>query len=70
MTEDLMPCPFCGAGSYDISESRLPPKMSGPGALISVTIRHWCDHKNGVRRTISVTGRDREDAREQWNTRA
>lgn len=46
MPEQSIPiCPFCGGGETRIDESHLSPTMKGPGALIAVTIRHWCNRK-------------------------
>lgn len=72
-TDDLAPCPFCGAGEHRITVSRLnnAPRMDGKlSAIISVTIRHWC-RADGLRRRmiVEVVGRDREDAVAQWTAR-
>lgn len=73
-TDDLLRCPFCGAGEYRIDVSRLNnmPRMDGKvSAIISVTIYHWCRAGEGRRRMmVQVVGRDREDAVAQWNARA
>jgi hypothetical protein len=67
----LKPCPFCGGGTTDIKENRLPPKMNGPGSIISVEIRHWCPQTPGcIGGHISVRGRDMESAVNAWNRRA
>lgn len=70
--EKLEPCPFCGGTDVRFDESRLSPTMKGPGALISVTLRHWCPKLEGQPHGLSVTkrGRDHESARAAWNTRA
>ena len=72
MTEALMPCPFCGGTDVRFDERRLSPTMKGPGALISVTLRHWCPTPEGQPHGLSVTkhGRDHESARAAWNARA
>jgi len=69
--DGLLPCPFCGSGETEIRETRLPPTMKGPGAIVSVRLQHWCDRPDGVVATgISFTGRERSNAIEQWNRRA
>lgn len=69
-TDDLLLCPFCGAGETHISEQHLSPSMKGPGALISVTIRHWCPREPGcVGNLREVRGRDHVSALAQWNKR-
>jgi hypothetical protein len=77
MTDDevlaaLLPCPFCGGGGTDVRVTRLSPRMEGPGALIGVTIQHWCQGRNKAaqRTTTQAHGRDHADAIEAWNTRA
>ena len=66
----LLPCPFCGGGELRIDEQRLSPTMKGPGALISVAVRHWCDKRPGVVNVhIEFRGRDLSSAAAQWNNR-
>jgi len=69
---DLLPCPFCGAGDTRISASYLPPRMEGPGAVISVTIRHWCENRQAGANVANrmVTARDRAPAVAEWNRRS
>jgi hypothetical protein len=69
---ELEPCPFCSAGNTDIQERRLPPSMQGPGAIISVTVRHWCPVPPGQPSGLHVSmhGRDRESAIAAWNRRS
>jgi hypothetical protein len=69
---DLKPCPFCGAGETQVHESHMPPRMSGPGDLISVEVRHWCGPMPGVlsRSNVVMAGRDHESAMAAWNRRA
>ena len=62
--DDLKPCRYCGAGETRIEQRNLPPKMSGPGAIISVTILHFC---KDARRTIKVVGSDKPHAVSIWN---
>ena len=72
----LSPCPFCGddGQSFEttcVIERRHSPYMSGPGALINVSIAHWCPRIDGGAHTNSrkVTGRDHETALKEWNRR-
>jgi hypothetical protein len=46
--------------------------MEGPGALIGVTIQHWCQgrDKPAQRCTVQAHGRDHADAIEAWNKRS
>lgn len=71
MTDDLLPCPFCGAGETVYREERLPPRMDGKQpSLISATVQHWCGVKPGVVASgIQFRGRTREDAVAAWNRR-
>ena len=70
---DLKPCPFCGGGTFDVSEHRLAPTMKGPGAVVSVQLLHWCD-KNTVSDGIVASivefrGRDENAVFAAWNRR-
>jgi hypothetical protein len=67
----LLPCPFCGAGETRTDETHLPPRMSGPGALVSVEIRHWCAPMEGMlsRSSVAFAGRDHAAAAAAWNRR-
>jgi hypothetical protein len=70
----LLPCPMCGAGETRVDEKYLPPKMSGPGALISVAIHHWCnDLSTAIPGVIAehreVRGRDHASAEAAYNRR-
>jgi hypothetical protein len=76
MTTDRKPlqlqaCPFCGAGETQVRENCHPPTMRGPGALISVTIQHWCDKSEGMLSgsCIKISGRDYTAAETAWNRR-
>jgi len=70
MSEEVFrPCPFCG-GQPELSETHLPPRMSGPGALVSVTVRHWCGPLPGIVAShIEFRGRDTISATAAWNRR-
>lgn len=68
---DLLSCPFCDGGETQIEETRTQPTMSGKSSVIGVYIIHWCSGltKGAQRITISVHGRNRDDAIEAWNRR-
>jgi len=67
---ELKARPLCGAGETHTDERHLPPRMSGPGALISVSIKHWCAKRPGVVQAfIEIRGRDHTSAIDAWNTR-
>ncbi len=69
--DNIKSCPFCNAGETTIEAKHMPPRMSGPGELISVSIRHWCIKRPGtVQAFIEVRGRDEASAINQWNCRA
>lgn len=69
--EELLPCPFCGAGETRFHENHFDPTPSGrEREPISVEVRHWCEPMAGVVRThIVQVGRDRESAIAAWNRR-
>lgn len=67
---NLLLCPFCGGGETLMSEQHLSPTMRGPGALVSVTIRHWCERMPGiVGGGLEFRGRDHDSAISAWNRR-
>jgi len=71
MTEELKPCPFCGAGETQIREARGTWTGKGYGAPVSVSVLHWCPPIAGQpSRPIERIGKDREAAIKAWNTRA
>ena len=72
LLDELKPCPFCGGGETHIRPRHMPPRMSGPGELISIDIIHWCPRLEGQLSRTSVTfaGREWEPARDAWNRRA
>lgn len=67
----LKPCPFCGAGTTEITPNGrmwTGIKYSEPS---SVSVRHWCDSVPGQpSRMLERVGRDEASAIEAWNTRA
>lgn len=71
MSQELKPCPFCGAGKTDIHfNGRMwtGQRLSEP---ISVSIRHWCEDVPGQpHRMIERVGRDEVSAIAAWNSRA
>jgi hypothetical protein len=68
----LLPCPFCGGGETLWDETHMPPRMNGPGALVSVEVRHWCAPLPGLlsRSSVVFAGRDHASAAAAWNRRA
>ncbi len=71
MSEELKPCPFCGAGAFDIREHRHAPTMDGrPRDPISVELLHWCQASPGViAAVIHFRARDRASVVAAWNRR-
>lgn len=70
--DELNPCPFCGGGEYRLEPRFLPPRMDGkPSALISFTIRHWCEGvvPGVITASRVVTAREEAPAIEEWNRR-
>lgn len=68
MTEELLPCPFCGSGETRFDENNHWTGMKS--VLTSVEIIHWCPSEHVInRRTIVVKGKTREQAIELWNRR-
>lgn len=68
----LLPCPFCGGGSFDVrlyGRSWTGQRWSAP---TSVSIRHWCPHVDGQPSPVMIErmGRDMESAIAAWNVRA
>lgn len=71
MTEELRPCPFCGAGTTNITENGRVWTGMRWGDPSSVSVRHWCDPEPGQpSRMIERVGRDDASARAAWNRRA
>ena len=71
MSDELKPCPFCGAGITSIKENGkiwLGMRYSEPA---SISINHWCDNIEGQpSRMIERIGRDLDSAIAAWNMRA
>lgn len=67
----LLPCPFCGAGTTEITENGkvwTGQKYSEP---TSVSVRHWCERIDGQpNRMLERIGRDTESAIAAWNMRS
>lgn len=74
MSEELKPCPFCGAGETRVEENRLrraPTMGGGESPIVSVEIHHWCPPVEGQprRNYIIKVGRDHQGAIAAWNRR-
>lgn len=68
---ELLPCPFCGAGTTEIQENGRPWLGTRWGDPVSVSVRHWCEPVDGQpSRMIERVGRDRAAAIDAWNRRA
>ena len=72
---DLKPCPFCGGGTFDVTEVPLNkmPSMDGrPSSIVSASVRHWCPRQDGQPGGLNVSmhGRDRTSAIAAWNRRS
>ena len=65
----LVPCIVCGQTPTHLDAARMAPKMSGPGSVVSATIRHWCGdpgrYMGGL--AMSLTNRDAKTAADSWN---
>lgn len=68
---ELLPCPFCGAGTTQIRENGkvwLGMRYSEPS---SVSVQHWCESISGQpSRMLERVGKDMESALAAWNMRA
>lgn len=71
MSEFLLVCPFCGAGTSEIVENGKVWTGTRYGEPSSVSVRHWCVPVQGQpSRMIERVGKDRESAIKAWNMRA
>ena len=71
MTDELKPCPFCGAGTTQIKVQQGTWTGMRWGEPISVSVFHWCDPVPGQpSRGIERIGRDEASAVAAWNMRA
>jgi hypothetical protein len=67
----LLPCPFCGEGTYEIAENGKIWTGQGYGKPISVSVRHWCEPIQGQpSRMLERVGKDEASAVAAWNMRA
>lgn len=67
-TDDLLPCPFCGAGTTIVQPNNYWTGMSSQ--VISVEIRHWCEKPTGIQGSgITMRAKTEEEARAKWNNR-
>jgi hypothetical protein len=68
--KELLPCPFCGAGVFDIRLNGRVWTGSKYTEPTAVEIMHWCEEVKGQpSRPISRIGRDLESAVRMWNMR-
>lgn len=67
--DQLLPCPFCGGGTYEIRENGKVWSGMSYTEPISVSILHWCKEMPGPSRMIERIGRDLAQATERWNVR-
>lgn len=69
--DELDPCPFCGAGTFEIrpnGQMWTGQKLSDP---VSVSVLHWCAPVTGQpARVIERVGKDEDSAIAAWNQRA
>jgi hypothetical protein len=69
MSDELMPCLYCGAGETHVQERRLSPTMEGPGALVSVVIYHHCEPLKAHTAMREIRARDHTSAVAEYNRR-
>lgn len=71
MSEELKPCPFCGAGTTTIKENGKMWTGMRYSEPVSVSVQHWCEPEPGQpSRMLERIGRDKASAVTAWNTRA
>lgn len=67
--DELLPCPFCGAGETRFHEVGHWTGMQS--VVIAVRIKHWCPRADGQPQSnFEIAGKTREDAIAHWNKRA
>jgi len=67
----LLLCPFCKTGVVQLHENWPTPTMGGGNkSPVSVDIVHHCSPNGLPRLRINITGRDKQEAIDKWNTRA
>ena len=65
---ELLPCPFCGAGTTQFREQKHWTGMAS--VVLSVSVYHWCEPVEGQpSRVIERIGKDKESATAAWNRR-
>jgi hypothetical protein len=68
---ELLPCPFCGAGTTTIKENGKVWAGTKWGAPNSVSVQHWCEPVEGQpSRMLERVGRDEASAIAAWNLRS
>ena len=70
LIETLKPCPFCGAGTFQIRANGKLWMGQNYSEPVSVSVIHWCEPTEGQpSRLIERVGRDTESAIKMWNKR-
>lgn len=69
---NLLPCPFCGAGTFEVHENGKVWTGQRYSEPVSIEVRHWCAPIAGqpMLRMLAFVGRDAESAVAAWNRRA
>lgn len=69
--EALLPCPFCGAGTFEMHESSRVWTGQRYSEPVSIEVRHWCVPIAGhlMPRMLAFVGRDEQSAVVAWNRR-
>lgn len=67
-TDDILACPFCGAGTTVVEPQTYWTGMRSE--IISVEVRHWCEATTGVQGSrITMRAKTEQEARSKWNKR-